>query len=247
MLMLDPAADYAAQSPVSDPGRFAYLFDDLPSDPAGVSAVAQGLVYHYFADEPEFGYSPPKARMAEADTRYMEAMLGRLIEMDDRPLSEPRTYDKRLVGCCRDFSLIACSILRHHGVPARLRYGFAGYFAPGYWVDHVIVEVWEDGRWRRFDAQYSPERLTRLAFDLRDLPEDVFHTGGRAWQLCRDEGADVTRFGLGPGFPEIQGWWVVRGRLQLDCASLNKQEYLVWDEWGYASDEAEPLSTEAEA
>lgn len=245
--MLDSVAVYATQSAVSDPGRFAHLFDGLPGDPAGVASVAQGLVYHYFADEPDLGYAPPKERIAEADTRYMEAMLGRMIEMDDRPLSEPRPYDKRMIGCCRDFALLACSILRHHGVPARLRYGFAGYFAPGYWIDHVIVEVWDDGRWLRFDAEYSPERLTKLAFDIQDMPEDVFHTGGRAWQLCRDEGADVSRFGLGPNVPEIQGWWVVRGRLQLDCASLNKQELLVWDEWRYASDQAEPLSADDES
>jgi hypothetical protein len=226
---------YASHSTITDPGRYATLFDNLPHDLAGISRIAQGLVYHYVADQYVFGYCPPPERMPEIDTRYMEAILGRLMEMDDRPLTEARAYENRLVGCCRDFALIACSILRHQGVPARLRYGFSGYFDPGYWGDHVVVEVWNGTRWQRFDPELPPAFSSE--FSVLDMPESVFATGGRAWQMCRDEGADPARFGLGPKVPEISGWWFIRGRLQLDLASLNKHEMLCWDQWGSADED----------
>jgi hypothetical protein len=227
---------YASHSTITDPGRYAFLFDDLPQDLAGISRVAQGLVYHYVADQYIYGYVPPSERMPEIDTRYMEAMLARLIEMDNRPLSEPRAYEHRLVGCCRDFSLLACAILRHQGTPARLRYGFSGYFDPGYWGDHVVVEAWNGTRWQRFDPELPP--AFSKEFSVLDMPDHVFATGGRAWQMCRDEGADPARFGLGPKVPEVSGWWFIRGRLQLDLAALNKQEMLCWDQWAYADEES---------
>lgn len=43
------------------------------------------------------------------------------------------------------------SLLRHHGVPARSRIGFAGYFTQGWHHDHVVPEAWLGGRWVRCD------------------------------------------------------------------------------------------------
>ncbi len=222
---------YATQSPVSDPGAYAHLLDNLPHDIAGVAQVVQGLVYHYMAGQYVFGYQPPKERLREIDTRYVESMLARIVEMDNRPLAEARAYENRFVGCCRDFSLLACAILRHQGTPARLRHGFGSYFIPGYWMDHVIVEYWNERRWQRFDAQVPAAD----GFDVLDMPVDMpsapFVTGGRAWQMIRSEGADPSRFGLGPGMMEVSGEWFVRQRLLQDCAALNKQEMLCWDQW----------------
>jgi hypothetical protein len=111
----------------------------------------------------------------------------------------------------------------------RLRYGFASYLVPGYWIDHVIVEVWNGTDWQRFDAQLGNE----LRF--MNLAATEFISGGQAWQMCRNEGADPTHFGLGPMIPDVRGWWFIRGRLLLDFASLNKQELLCWDEWDQAA------------
>ncbi len=239
----DPAERefYASHSANSNPGKYAYLLDELTIDYPGVSRVVQGLIYHYMAGQYIYGYCPPKERMGEIDSRLMERMLGRIIEMDSRPLSESRTFENRLVGCCRDFSLLTCAILRQHGIPARLRYGFASYFVPGYWIDHVIVEAWNGSRWQRFDPQVT-DGSSKL-----DLPESDFITGGRALQMIRHEGADPAIFGLGPGAPELSGAWFVRGRLRLDVAALNKQEMLCWDEWGIGVEGEDRISAEQEA
>jgi len=133
----------------------------------------------------------------------------------------------RLIGCCRNFSLLACAILRHQGRAARVRHGFGNYFVPEYWFDHVIVEVWEEERWCRFDPQLALDH--NWGFNTLDMPADVFATGGRAWQLCRAEQADPARFGLGPNEQAVRGWWFIREQLQLDVAALNKVELLCWD------------------
>jgi hypothetical protein len=218
---------YIAQSPTSNPGNYAYLFDDLPADLADIARITQGLVYHYFADQHFYGWVPPQERLPEINTRTMERILATLLAKDDRRLTEPRAYQNRLVGCCRDFSLLACAILRHQGRSARVRHGFANYFAPDWWIDHVVVEVWEGDRWRRFDPELPVER--EWGFDTLDMPAESFVTGGRAWQICRDEGTDPDRFGLGPDEQNMRGWWFVRERLQLDVAALNKIELLCWD------------------
>jgi len=149
------------------------------------------------------------------------------LEKDDRPLTEARAYEDRLVGCCRDFSLLACAILRHQGRAARLRHGFASYFIKDYWVDHVIVEVWEGERWRRFDPQVAGKR--DWGFDMLDMPDDAFWTGGKSWQMCRSQLADPDRFGLGPDEETVRGWWFIRERLQQDISALNQVELLCWD------------------
>ena len=218
---------YIAQSPTSDPGCYDYLFNGLPTDLLGIAQVTQGLVYHYFADQYQLGWVPPKERLPEINTRTMAHILAALLTKDDRSLTVARRNENRLVGCCRDFSLLACAMLRYQGRAARLRYGFASYFIPGYWVDHVIVEVWNGVRWQRFDPQVVGKR--DWGYDLLDIPAAAFVTGGRAWQLCRVEGADPDRFGLGPDAKDVRGWWFVRERLQLDVAALNKIELLCWD------------------
>jgi hypothetical protein len=70
-----------------------------------------------------------------------------------------------------------------------------------------------------------------------DVTDTAFALGGRAWQLCCDERADLACLGLGLDVPEVSGWWYVRGRLLLDPAALYQQELLCWDEWSYATED----------
>jgi hypothetical protein len=49
-----------------------------------------------------FDYEIPEDRLPEIDARFAEAMLTRIVQLDDRPLTEERPPERRLVGCCRD-------------------------------------------------------------------------------------------------------------------------------------------------
>ena len=79
---------------------------------------------------------------------------------------------------------------RHKGIPARARVGFAAYFHPGWLIDHVIAEVWDEaaGHWRLVDPEMSSEwtpEVNERPVDWMDLADDQFVTGPRAWQAAR--------------------------------------------------------------
>src|SRR5207247_789901 len=176
------------------------------------------------ADEKIVGWRPPKDRHPEIDTRRVRAMLARLAALDPRPLAEARPPERRLVDCCRDFTVLLCAMARHHGIPIRARVGFARYFIPDFHVDHEIVEWWDSGerRWRLVDPELSERHLAhyQIGFDPFDVPRNQFIVGGRAWQLCRTGAADPETFGLAPDLPEPRGIRFVRGHVIQDLAAL---------------------------
>lgn len=236
---MDPLAYYTAQSPFTNPREYESLFADLPHDIAGLCRVVQGLVIHYRSGE-LFGHTIPQERLPEINTRYVSKMLARIHALDDRPLTEPRPPETRLVGCCRDFATLLCAMARFRGIPTRTRIGFAAYFSPVFNHDHEIVEVWDtdERRWRLVDPEQSPlhVQMNQLTFDPLDVPRDQFLVAGLVWQRCRAGAADPDRFGVAPA-DEARGWWFVRHKLIQDLAAQNKMELLLWDTWGLMATE----------
>ncbi len=241
--MTDPLKFYATPGPMTAPGPMVTLLDDLPADVGQLVRVVQGLLIHVFwADR--YGLELDEARQSEVQIRPLSAKLERIVELDPRSLTEPRDLDKRLVGNCRDFSLLLAGLLRHQGVPARARCGFGRYFLPDHYEDHWVGEYWNagQGRWVLVDAQMDALQrgALNLPFDPLDVPRDQFITGGRAWQLCRAGQADAETFGI----HDMHGLWFVRGNLVRDVAALNKMELLPWDSGGlvYVEGDDEALS-----
>ena len=139
---------YAQQGVISDPGELAYLYEGLPSSLPELVQVVQGSTVHIFWAE-RYGLKLSAEREAEVQLRTMPRRLQRMLEIDPHPLSQPRPLEKKLVGNCRDFTLLLVSLLRHQGTPARARCGFGAYFLPGHYEDHWVAEVWDVGtqRW----------------------------------------------------------------------------------------------------
>ena len=127
---------YARQSDFSDPGPYTPLFDGLPTDVRELAAVVRNVMVHYVAA----GLTFTPERLAEIDNRWVERILDTDQGRHAAPLSAPRPEAERVVGCCRDFTLLTVAALRHQGVPARSRIGFAGYFGSEVHVDHVVVD-----------------------------------------------------------------------------------------------------------
>ena len=215
----------------------------LPADPRALAVIVQGLVLHMHWAE-SYGVTPTEAQRHEAHLRPVERMLDRLLERDPSPLVVARPPERRLIGVCRDFSLLLAAMLRAKGVPARTRCGFATYFEAGRFVDHWVCEYRDGppGRWVMVDPQLDRLQRERLGIDFDPLvvPADRFLTAGAAWAACRSGAADPRRFGI----LDMHGWWFVAGNLVRDLAALNDMPMLPWDVWGAMPEPDEPIDAE---
>ncbi len=238
---------WAAQSLVTEPGPAAAAIDRLPSYLGALRAASQQLVFHYWADGDYAANGIEPERISEIDTRYAAAMFARLGELADLPLSAARLPRQRLVGCCRDFTVLFVAMARHKGIPARARVGFAGYFFDGWLIDHEIAEVWDASaaRWRLVEPEIDDghaDPVDGTSFDALDVPPDRFLTGPRAWQLARSGAVDPERFVVSPDLeiPATRGLPQLRRSLVRDLAALNKAEMLLWEDWGVLDSRAAP-------
>jgi excinuclease ABC subunit A len=223
---------YAKHSIITDPRERGELFVDLSSNISGLVQVVQGLLIHPFAVELYHVQLSPRQR-EEVFLRTVAQMLARIHELDPDPLTVSREPKQRLVGNCRDHAVLFTALLRHFGIPARMRVGFARYFPSNKNEDHWITEYWdgEQARWVLTDPQLDAIQCDAygIEFDPLDMRfYDHFYTGGHAWQLCRNGQAKSYEF----GFKRWKGWGYIRGSLLHDLDALNKVELLPADWWG---------------
>jgi hypothetical protein len=227
---MDELDFYRQHSPLTDPGRHRALIagavgSSAPSDIRQMCELIQDSVCHRDETKWRFGFDLPEQRRDEANKRYVTAIVDHIGNFDPRP------PEQRFAGSCRDFCILATSMLREAGVPARMRAGFANYFFSGFNVDHWVVEVWDETRgWHLVDAQVAGDRGDYgVKIDPLDVPRDAFMVGGQAWVECRAGLYDPQDFGVVPN--EIVGMWEVQGNVIRDLASLNRVETLPWDTW----------------
>jgi hypothetical protein len=222
---------YRQPGPFTDPGEYRDLLSGLPDDLPGLVKALQGLVVHIFWAQ-RYGLTLTPEREGEVQIRPAAHKLARLLELDPRPLNQPRPLERKLVGNCRDFSVLLATFLKAKGYPARARCGFGTYFRPGRYEDHWMVEVWNEpeGRWQPVDGQLDATQIEALGihFNPLDMPAGQFVTGGAAWKLARAGQADPDCFGIF----EWKGMDFIRGNVVRDLLALNRIEMLPWDGWG---------------
>ena len=221
---------YATQSIVTDPVEYKNFYDVLPDDIPSLCQVIQGLVLHLHWAE-AYGVTLPDERKTEVKIRQADRYLARIMELENSPLTTARPLEKKIVGTCRDFAALLVSCLRHKGIPARMRVGFATYFTPGHYEDHYLCQYWneQENRWIIVDAQLDDfqRKALNIKFDPCNVPEGLFLPGGKAWQTCRDGKADPELFGIF----NIKGMWFIGCDMIYDTLSLNKVESHPWDVW----------------
>ena len=237
----DALGYYAEAGAITDPSFFAPLLDAVSKGIPGVVKAVQGLLVHINWAE-HYGLNLSDEREQEMRARTVVQKLDKALGYDSRPLTEGRELENRLVANSRDYSVLLCAMLRHQGVPARARCGFATYFVPDQYEDHWVCEHWnaDEKRWVLVDAQLDAmqRRALRISFNQFDVPRDKYLVAGKAWQMCRAGQADPDKFGL----LEWRGLWFVRNNLVRDLLALNKIELLPWDRWGLMADSQEPLT-----
>jgi hypothetical protein len=179
-------------------------------------------------------------RSNEENLRSTEEVFTRAFELSDAPLIETREPIDRVLCICRHFALIHVALLRHRGVPARVRCGFSNYFDPTKWYDHWITERWNDGRWVRDDPQIDElqARAIKIAFDPFDQPPGQFLSGTEAWVAARAGDVDPSGFGIF----DMWGMGFIAGNVISDFACLNRVELLPWDAWGMMTGPHDPVT-----
>ena len=101
--------------------------------------------------------------------RSFEEKLVFLSRRGFQHVSDQKSPQDKMIGICRDFSVAAAALCREAGIPARARCGFATYFEPGKYIDHWVLEYWNEveQRWVMVDPQLDElqRRTLRISFD----------------------------------------------------------------------------------
>lgn len=222
---------YAKQSPATDPGEYAYLFEGMSPEVPGIVASVQGVILNLAEVENEHIPIPGRTINREIHLYRVEDMLKAISKKDRQPLAFPRTIENRIVGICAHYALLTCSVLRYKGIPARLRGGFENYYSPDKHHDHWICEYWKasEQRWVRIDPEINDKMIKGMHIDFNslDLPRNIFITGTEAWQACRSGMENPYHFGV-MGNHWDGGWDFVLNEMVLDFMALNKTELLPW-------------------
>jgi hypothetical protein len=239
---------YSTHSIITDPDNYGQLFDRLPNDIPSICRIVQGLFVHMFLTE-TYGVKLSDERREELNLRCISRQIKSILQLDNLDLSITREPKKRLFGCCRDFATFTTAILRHKGIPARIRHGYADYLPPlNHYEAHVICQYWntDQMRWITLDTQIDDlqRKLFNINFNTQDIQNGKFLSGGRAWQMCRNKKAEPAKFGISTHF----GLGHIRYSLILDMLGLNKIELVPGDSWNLMPKDArEGFSTEEEA
>ena len=215
---------------MTDPGKYAYLLDDLPADPAVLLSVPAKVMVHEFWEE-AYGLKLEPPPRATVNTRQVEGLLAAIVERDDSPLTVTREPQVRIPTNCRGFTVLAVALLRAKGIPARSRCGFGAYFTDGFFEDHWVAEFHDGERWRLADAQIDDvqRKALGITFDTTDVSPDQFVVAGDAWRRYR-AGADPDKYGLS-GINEAGAWWIASNLVRDVAATRHDVEVLPWDDW----------------
>ena len=221
---------YRSHGSMSDPGGQAAVLSALPNALSHLLEALQGLLLH--VDELRlYGLSPCRASGLSRETLPVAERLRRILDSNPAALTVQRPPTERAPATCRDFALLLTACLRERGRAARVRCGFADYFAPGRYEDHWACEYWDEsgGGWHLADAQLDAAHRAhfRIGFDPAQLPDGAFLNAGQAWRAWRQGRVDAARFGHGTA----TGAPMLLINVARDRLALAKQETSAWDGW----------------
>ena len=209
------------------------MVDRLPQTVEGIVKIVQNIILHeHWVGH--YGVELDDKKRKEPWIRSVNDKLIHLREKGFTHVSDRLDHQSKIIGICRDFTLLAVSLCREVGIPARARCGFVTYFEKGKYIDHWLLEYWnyDTQKWTYVDAQLDPiqQKILKIDFNPLDVNEALFLTGPKAWELCRSGQVEAELFG-------IYQWWgydYIVGNLLLDANALLKLPLQPWDGWdGY--------------
>lgn len=206
---------------------------DLPKDIGSIVSVVQNILLHQHWAK-SYGLELEDKRNTEPWIRSIEEKLIYLNKLGYEHVMDKKKFEDKMIAVCRDFSVMATAFCREVGIPARARCGFATYFEKDKYIDHWVLEYWNEDRkcWILVDPQlddFQREKLN-ISFNPLDIEDKYFITAPKAWRMCREGKLNPELFG-------IFQWWgydYLKCNLILDANSLLKIPMQPWDGWdGY--------------
>ncbi len=233
---------YRNQSSITDPSIYSDIYEDLPTTIPELCKIIQNVIIHIFWLQ-AYGMRPSDLKdqkrniNKELNQRSVHEKLSTIFSLKDEPLTERRKPNTRVLGNCRDYSVLLASILRYNGISARVRSGVSRYFFPppkDFHEDHFICEYWhpDDHRWVMVDSQIDEiqNKTVKVKINLHDIPSDQFLNAGHAWIKFREGKVKPKKIGLSGS--KWLGERFLIDKLIQDFACLNKVEVLAWETWG---------------
>lgn len=208
---------YKEYSEYTNPGKYEYLYKNLPDDLPGLFEIIKKQLIHPVAIA-EFSDSIPYSRKGE-EYYYPTAadICAGLLSRNKDGLAADRLPGERLVVSCRYHAVFAASILKSKGIPVRVRYGFASYLNEGEYISHDICEIYDENEENWIFADPDTQ-LIGLDSEQFRLPADV-------WIEYREKGLDVSGYGVA----DFRGAYTVLDQLYKDFMSVLGKELLYYD------------------
>jgi len=207
---------YRQYSPFTDPGEYAYLYDNLPESLPELCDLIRSQFVHPIAHLPRVQNQFPEERRNDESVKYpsVKSVLAGLLSYDAAGIMEDRKIEDRLILGCRHNAILLASILKYRGIPARVRTGHVTYLRPGFHMSHTICEVWNesDQRWMLVDPSTA----------MVDFDRDQFDFSNELWLKMQKGEIDLEQYGF-PG--RYSGLVSIVGKVSPDLASILGTEY----------------------
>jgi sulfatase modifying factor 1 len=209
---------YRQYSSFTDPGEYKYLYKNLPNSLPELCHLIKSQFIHPFAELPQYRDQIPEERGDES-VKYptVKSILEGLLAYDSRGLVNDRKPKDRLILGCRHSAILLASILKHRGIPARLRAGHATYLIPDFHTSHTICEVWneKDKRWMLVDPDMGKVDFSRDEFDFSN----------DAWLKLQKKEIDPNLFGMPGQYPGVIS---IMAKVCTDLAFILGNEYNIY-------------------
>ena len=209
---------YRQYSSFTDPGEYVYLYKNLPDSLPELCSLIKSQFIHPFSELPNYSQQIPKERWNEmANYPTVKSILKGLLTYDSRGFVKDRKPEDRLVLGCREYAILLASVLKHRGIPARVRSGHATYLIPDFHASHTICEVWnkKEKRWMLVDP----------GLNMIDFSREKFDFSNETWFKLQKKEIDPTVYGL-PG--NHIGLVSIVGKISPDLASVLGTEYTIF-------------------
>ncbi len=209
---------YSGYSSYTDPGKYESMYKNLPDSLTDLCRLIKSQLIHPIVDLPKYrDFIPPERSYEDLKYPTVQTILAGLKSYNQGGLIFERKPDERLVVSCRYHAILLASILKHRGIPTRVRYGFASYIYPGHNIYHVVCEVWnkKENRWILVD----PDR------QIIDLTSQQFEFAGDVWLKYRQGKLNPETYG-------VPNWWGAHPILDALChdlASALGNEHIYFD------------------